>query len=310
MTETAGGLAGDARVQPRPLRRARRSRRLLGHLAHPARRRRGRPRSAGSPSCRCSPRPSGTSSSSAGTTPAAERAAGRSACTSCSRAQARAHARGRRPSSARDERSTYARARPARRAAWPARLRRAGRRPGRAGRRAAWSARSSWSSRCSASLKAGGAYVPLDPDYPRRAPRPSCWRTPACRCSSPRSGSCRPSRRRCRTSSCLDSGLAGRRRAGRRARRAASRPEPRLRHLHLGLDRPAQGGDDPAPRHRQPPALDAGGLRADRRRPGAPEDAVQLRRLGLGVLLAAARRRAAGRGAARRPPGPAPTWPS
>ncbi len=42
---------------------------------------------------------------------------------------------------------------------------------------------------------------------------------------------------------------------------------------------------------------DAGG-------PGAPEDAVHLRRLGLGVLLAADDRRAAGDGASRRAPGP------
>ena len=41
---------------------------------------------------------------------------------------------------------------------------------------------------------------------------------------------------------------------------------------------------------------------------GAAEDAVQLRRLGLGVLLAAAGRRPPGRGAARRPPATRPTW--
>ncbi len=35
----------------------------------------------------------------------------------------------------------------------------------------------------------------------------------------------------------------------------------RLRHLHLGLDRPAEGGGQHPPRHRQPAAVDAGGLR-------------------------------------------------
>ena len=49
---------------------------------------------------------------------------------------------------------------------------------------------------------------------------------------------------------------------------------------------------------RQPAALDAGRLTARRRRPGAPEDPVQLRRLGLGVLLAADDRRPPGGGRA------------
>ena len=37
----------------------------------------------------------------------------------------------------------------------------------------------SWWSALLGILKAGGAYVPLDPAYPRRAPRPRCWATPA-----------------------------------------------------------------------------------------------------------------------------------
>ncbi len=45
-------------------------------------------------------------------------------------------------------------------------------------------------------------------------------------------------------------------------------------------------------------------VRADAGGPGAPEDAGQLRRLGLGVLLAADDRRAAGARASRRAPGP------
>ncbi len=67
-----------------------------------------------------------------------------------------------------------------------------------------------------------------------------------------------------------------------------------LRDLHLGLDRPAQGGDG----HRTAAIVnrllwmqEAYGLTAGR--PGAAEDPVQLRRLGLGALLAAADRRRA-----------------
>ena len=55
--------------------------------------------------------------------------------------------------------------------------------------------------------------------------------------------------------------------------------------------------------HLQPPRVDAGGLRADRGRPRPPEDAVQLRCVGLGVLLAAPVRRGARDRGARRPPG-------
>jgi non-ribosomal peptide synthetase component F len=54
----------------------------------------------------------------------------------------------------------------------------------------------------------------------------------------------------------------------------------------------------------QSSGLDAGRLSADRRRRGAAEDAVQLRRLGVGVLLAADRRRQAGDGCARCAPRP------
>ena len=74
---------------------------------------------------------------------------------------------------------------------------------------------------------------------------------------------------------------------------------PRLRDLHVGLHGPAQGRDDHAPRHRQPPLLDAGALRADAGGQGPPEDAVQLRRLGVGALLAADVRRRARRRRAR-----------
>ena len=76
-----------------------------------------------------------------------------------------------------------------------------------------------------------------------------------------------------------------------------------LRDLHLRFHRTPQGGPQHPPGDRQPPALDAGRLRPDAGRPGAAEDPVQLRRLGLGILLAAADRGPPGRGKPRRTPG-------
>ncbi|MCP4654519.1 MAG: hypothetical protein GY856_03765 [bacterium] len=75
---------------------------------------------------------------------------------------------------------------------------------------------------------------------------------------------------------------------------------PGLRDLHLGLDRAAQRVDGLSPRDRQPYPVDAGGLRPARGRGSAPENALQLRRLGVGVLLAPHRRCAAGGGPSRR----------
>ncbi len=65
-----------------------------------------------------------------------------------------------------------------------------------------------------------------------------------------------------------------------------------------------KGRDELPPGDPQPIALDAGGLRLDAGRPGAPEDSVQLRRLGVGVLLAADDGRPAGDGPAGRSSGP------
>ena len=69
-------------------------------------------------------------------------------------------------------------------------------------------------------------------------------------------------------------------------------------HLHLGLDGAAQGGRWSPTGHRQPHALDAGGLPLAADGPGAAEDPLQLRRLGLGAFLAAALRRPPGDGPA------------
>ena len=93
-------------------------------------------------------------------------------------------------------------------------------------------------------LKAGAAYVPLDPGVPGRAPRASWSRTRGSRAvvdlERPAADSRGMHRRRCRC-----------RRPRRRApRRQSCRPagvarhcvrRRRLRHLHLGLDRQAEG---------------------------------------------------------------------
>ena len=142
-------------------------------------------------------------------------------------------------------------------------------------------------------LKAGGAYVPLDPLsagaaglHARRRRlagaadrRRGCWRTlPPCGARGGVPG--RASGRRSRASAA-------------RTRRAATEPrEPGLRDLHLGLDRPAQGGGD---RARGGRATWCGGcserIRADGERPRAAARAARLRRRRCWELLAAAARR-------------------
>ena len=130
-------------------------------------------------------------------------------------------------------------------------------------------------------LKAGGAYVPLDPEYP--AERRSFML-----------------RRRSERAIVLDDGSRGPPRRATRADDAAPprrpvEPRPsRLRDLHVGLDRPAEGrvNTHRGIVNRLLWMQDA--YRPDAGRRGAAEDAVQLRRVGVGVLLAAADGRAAG----------------
>ena len=156
-------------------------------------------------------------------------------------------------------------------------------------------------------LVAGAAYLPLDPEDPpaRIEDLATTARVRAVVTDRERASvftgipvvdltdrTVPPTRRRC----------GGRHPPGPRGRRVG----PRLRDLHLGFDRPAQGGDE-----RRTAAIvnrllwmqDA--YRLGRRRRGAAEDAVQLRRVGVGVLLAAAGRRAPGHRRARRAPDPA-----
>ncbi|MNX52299.1 hypothetical protein D3C86_829780 [compost metagenome] len=104
---------------------------------------------------------------------------------------------------------------------------------------------------------------------------------------------------------CANAGAGCARPVGRIHRPPAGRAawrEPRLRDLHLRLHGPPQGRGQPPQRALQPPGLDAGRLHAGRRRHRAAEDAVRLRRVGVGVLLAADAGRAPRRGRARRPP--------
>ncbi len=152
-------------------------------------------------------------------------------------------------------------------------------------------------------VKAGAAYVPLDPEHPPERLRyvldtahPVTVLTrdrdhahPAAR--HPRPGPGQP-RHRDRT----------RDRTHGRAPARPDRRHPRLRALHLRFDRPAQGCRGRARRHRQPAALDAAHVPADRRRRRGPEDPRHVRRVGVGVLLAAA-----GRGAVSSSPTPTAT---
>ena len=108
---------------------------------------------------------------------------------------------------------------------------------------------------------------------------------------------CRSCRRRCRMRRPRPRGPRGGERGA--ARGAADRPDNLAYvHLHLGLDRPAQGGRGAAPRR------GAAGARGGLRRASAPEEVflqlapVAVRRLDAGDLGAAAQRRPAGAAAA------------
>ena len=154
--------------------------------------------------------------------------------------------------------------------------------------------------------KAGAAYLPLDPDHPAERityvieeSRPRLLLTNGATAETLPARRHPGARRRCPSEHRGARRVHGRRCDGLGPDGAAGRPAPGLRHLHLRFHRQAQGRGGPALRHRQPPRLDAGAVRAGGRRPGAAEDSGRLRRIGVGVLLAAAPVPARGRQARR-----------
>ena len=172
--------------------------------------------------------------------------------------------------------------------------------PGRAGRRSAWSARRSWWSAILGVLKAGGAYVPLDPAYPRGAAGLHAGGRRAARCcvtAERLRGGAVPATARAARPPTLATRLERGGAATRRPPAIRRTGQPRLRHLHLRLDRARpRGWSMPPPRRRQP---DRWQLAARRSAP-APRTACSLlrtpslRRLGLGDLLRPAAGGAAG----------------
>ena len=120
-------------------------------------------------------------------------------------------------------------------------------------------------------LKAGGAYVPLDPAYPARAAGLHAGGRRRAPVLLTQERLARGAARAAGGRGALP-GRRPRRTGGRAApRRRRGRPgQPRLRHLHLGLDRPAQGGGDRATAAIVNRLLwTPGRLRLGRRRPGA-----------------------------------------
>ena len=199
---------------------------------------------------------------------------------------------------------TYARAGRAAPTSSPAPARRAGVRPDALRRRVPGALAGDGRRRCSASLKAGGAYVPLDPEYPARAARVHArGRGGAVLLTQERLAGALP---RGQTRAVVVPGrewaaVAREPRTGPRA--ARRRPDsPYVIYTSGSTGRPKGAMNA----HRASSTAccwmqEAYGLDAERPRPA--EDAVQLRRLGVGVLLAADVRRARSSGAARRAPG-------
>ncbi len=136
-------------------------------------------------------------------------------------------------------------------------------------------------------LKAGAAYLPLDPSYPRD--RLEFMINDACAdlLISESSVLERLALRGEKALFRIGHRLAGGNPCASPAARRCNARRPRIRHLYLGIHRHAQGRNDSPRRHLQSHAMDAGTLSPGQRRPGAPEDTVQLRCFGLGVLRAA-----------------------
>ena len=132
------------------------------------------------------------------------------------------------------------------RAAWPAGLR-----PGKPRRRVPWSATSPCSSVSRRAQGRGRLRAPR-PRSTRGSGWPSCWRTPGLAALLSHEGVL--DRLPIPRGLPWSAGAAGDGRAtrGPKLRRASRTPDrPGLRHLHLGLDRPAQGGHGDPRRHGQ-----------------------------------------------------------
>ena len=134
-----------------------------------------RRRTPASPSCRCSPTASASSSWSSGTTRPRGLSRGRLPARAVRGAGGGARRR-RSPSLAGERAPDLSPSSTPRPAGWRARLRDLGSRAGGAWWRSVWSARRRWSVAVLAVLEAGGAYLPLDPADPRSA-SPGCSRT-------------------------------------------------------------------------------------------------------------------------------------
>ena len=152
-------------------------------------------------------------------------------------------------------------------------------------------------------LKAGGAYLPLDPNYPRErlafmladAGAPVLVTQAALLDTLPgHAGAGGAARRRCG----FDRAAAGHR-AGAWPRPGAGRPARRLRDLHLGLDRAAEGRGGHAWRAWQLPRRDGRAGAAHGGRPAARSHHHRLRHRGARALPAAAPRRRGRHRAAR-----------
>ena len=148
---------------------------------------------------------------------------------------------------------------------------------------------------------------PSTPPTPATA-SPSCSRTRRCASCSPSSASLAELPAGDADVICLDRDReAIARQPDRPARADGHAGESRVRHLHLRLHGQTEGRDDPPPRARQPPLLDARPARRHRARCGAGRHLPLLRHRRPRIVPAAARRRpcrhrAAGGGEARQAP--------
>ncbi|GAA3185587.1 hypothetical protein GCM10020255_081990 [Rhodococcus baikonurensis] len=143
-------------------------------------------------------------------------------------------------------------------------------------------------------IRAGAAYVPVDPDHPaERIAYVFDIAEPVCVLSRPQDHGALP--RESRSSTSISIVRCPRRR--RSPTLIGSDPPPGqccLRDLHVRIDGSAERCCSIAPFDRQSPAVDAGHLPTSHVGRGVAQDSGDLRRLGVGTVLAPADRRAVG----------------